>query len=149
MPEVVWTEEKKAKVQEEICIGLASGRSLKNILETGPSMPSRQTVYKWLLHDAGFSDNYTRAREAQADYFADEITDISDTEPDPNRARVRIDARKWVAGKMKPKVYGDRLQLDGDMNVSMTDAQLDARLSKLLGKAGVAVAPGGEGASET
>ncbi|MGL4560223.1 MAG: hypothetical protein ACRCV5_22205 [Afipia sp.] len=145
MPEIIWTDEKKAKVQEVICIGLASGRSLKNILETEQGMPSRQTVYQWLMNDASFSDNYTRAREAQADYYADEIADIADTESDPNKARVRIDARKWAAGKLKPKVYGDRLQLDGDMNVSMSDAQLDARLAKLLGKAGAAGALGGEG----
>lgn len=108
-------------------------------------MPARQTVYQWLMNDASFSDNYTRAREAQADYYADEIADIADTETDPNKARVRIDARKWAAGKLKPKVYGDRLHLDGDMNVSMSDAQLDARLAKLLGKAGAAGAFSREG----
>lgn len=145
MPEIIWTDDKKAMVQEIICIGLASGRSLKNILETEPGMPARQTVYQWLMNDSGFSDNYTRAREAQADYYADEIADIADTEPDANKARVRIDARKWAAGKLKPKVYGDRLQLDGDMNVSMSDAQLDARLAKLLGKAGAAGAFSREG----
>lgn len=145
MPEIIWTDDKKAMVQEIICIGLASGRSLKNILETEPGMPARQTVYQWLMNDSGFSDNYTRAREAQADYYADEIADIADTESDPNKARVRIDARKWAAGKLKPKVYGDRLQLDGDMNVSMSDAQLDARLAKLLGKAGAAGALSREG----
>lgn len=142
-----WTDEQKAKAQEHICIELASGRSLKSILDKDEGMPSRQTVYQWLMQDSSFTDNYTRAREAQADFFADEITDIADTEEDANKARVRIDARKWAAGKLKPKVYGDRLQLDGDMTVSMTDAQLDSRLSKLLGKAGAAGALGGEGAA--
>lgn len=142
-----WTDEQKARAQEHICIELASGRSLKNILDKDDGMPSRQTVYQWLMQDSTFADNYTRAREAQADFFADEITDIADTEEDANKARVRIDARKWAAGKLKPKVYGDRLQLDGDMTVSMTDAQLDSRLAKLLGKAGAAGAAGGEGAA--
>ena len=112
MPEIIWTDEKKAKVQEAICIGLASGRSLKNILETEPGMPARQTVYQWLMNDSGFSDNYTRAREAQADYYADEIADIADTEEDPNKARVRIDARKWEASKLDRSVYGDRQQVE-------------------------------------
>ena len=144
---VAYSAEDRADVQERICTMLAGGMSLKRILENEPGMPSRDTVYKWLIEDADFSDNYTRAREAQADFYADEITDIADTEDDPNKARVRIDARKWAAGKLKPKVYGDRLQLDADMNVNMTDAQLESRLTKLLGKAGAAGAAGGEGAA--
>jgi hypothetical protein len=145
VPEVIWVDEKKAKAQERICLDLAGGKSLKSILDNSPDMPSRQTVYFWLRDDEGFRDNYTRAREAQADYFADEITDIADIETDYNRARVRIDARKWAAGKLKPKVYGDRLQLDADMTVNMSDEQLNTRLTKLLGKAGAVDASGGEG----
>lgn len=97
--------------------------------------------------DELLAEQYARAREDQADYIAGEVLEIADTEPDPNKARVRIDARKWAAGKLKPKVYGDRIQLDGDMNVNMSDEQLDARLAKLLGKAGAAGALGGEGSA--
>ena len=140
-----WTDDKKAVAQRKICTMLAGGNSLKKILESEQEMPSRDTVYEWLHDDANFSDNYTRAREAQADFYADEIADIADTENDPNKARVRIDARKWAAGKLKPKVYGDRLQLDADMNVNMTEAQLESRLAKLLGKAGAVVPASGEG----
>jgi hypothetical protein len=28
-----------------------------------------------------------------------------------NRSRLRIDARKWVASKLKPKVYGDKTDI--------------------------------------
>lgn len=37
---------------------------------------------------------YARGREEQADFYADEIVTIADTEPDAAIARVRIDARK-------------------------------------------------------
>ncbi len=143
-----YSDEQRAHIQTTICAQLALGKSVKFILENVPGMPSRDTFYEWLLKDAEFSDNYTRAREAQADFFADEITEIADTESDPQKARNRIDARKWAAGKLKPKLYGDRLQIDGDLNVKLTDDQLDARLAKLLGKAGAAVAAGGKGEAE-
>lgn len=143
-----YSDEQRAHIQTTICAQLALGKSVKFILENVPGMPSRDTFYEWLLKDAEFSDNYTRAREAQADFFADEITEIADTESDPQKARNRIDARKWAAGKLKPKLYGDRLQIDGDLNVKLTDDQLDARLAKLLGKAGTAVAAGGKGEAE-
>ena len=58
----------------------------------------------------------TRAREVQADHFADEIIEIVDTEPDANRARVRMDGRKWVSSKLAPKKYGDKVQVGGDVN---------------------------------
>ena len=44
--------------------------------------------------------------------LADEIVEIADTEPDPNRARVRIDARKWYAAKVNKKDYGDRVSAE-------------------------------------
>jgi hypothetical protein len=43
---------------------------------------------------------------------ADEIIYIADTEPDPNKARVRIDARKWWASKVNKKDYGDRVSAE-------------------------------------
>ncbi len=57
---------------------------------------------------------YARARGEQADFYADEIITIADTEPDAAIARVRIDARKWAASKLRPKVYGDKVQHGGD-----------------------------------
>lgn len=81
-------------------------------------MPTKSAVMLWLAEGArpdgkpekvAFLDQYVRARENQADHYADEIVDISDTEEDWQRARIRIDARKWVASKLKSKAYGDRV----------------------------------------
>ena len=105
----MYTEAERQDIQDRICVGLRLGRSLKSILDNERGMPTRETIYKWLKDDKEFSDNYVRAREDQADYFADEIMHIADTEEDPDRARVRIDARKWAAGNLKPKSYGDKV----------------------------------------
>lgn len=97
------------EVADAICEAISQGSSLvKACKEMGLYYG---TVFKWLADNKDFENNYTRAREAQADYHADEIIGIADTEDDPNKARVRIDARKWVAGKMKPKKYGDSTQI--------------------------------------
>lgn len=144
----VWTPDKKAAVQATICTELAKGRSLRAICQD-EGTPSAETVNNWLSEDSAFAEQYAHARARQADHYADEITEISDTELDANRARVRIDARKWVASKLKPGTYGDRLHLDGDMRVTLSDAQLDARLVNLLGKTGAALAFGGAGEAET
>ena len=104
-------------IADKICARIADGESLNAICKDS-NMPHRHTVMEWALGQvkvadkANFPDKYARARKAQADAFADEIVDIADTEPDPNKARIRIDARKWVAGKQRPKKYGDRSKLE-------------------------------------
>jgi len=88
-------------------------------------MPEKRTVLKWLASLPEFVTQYAHAREAQADAYADEIAEIADdgkrdytVDADGvafvdhdhiARARLRVDARKWIASKLKPKKYGDKL----------------------------------------
>lgn len=145
---------------DAICEHIAHGGSLVKWCkenETGYS-----TVMQWLKAHKEFADNYTHAREHQADYLAEEIQDIADEinlETDEGavvkldatalaRNRLRVDTRKWIASKMKPKKYGDRTIHAGDDEnpiVMKTDGEIDARLAQLLGKAGITAADGGEG----
>jgi hypothetical protein len=92
----------------ELCEHIADGLSLKEACAL-PGMPSRTTAYKWLAEYSFFANTYARAREERADLVADEIITIADTEPDPQKARNRIDARKWWAARVNPKAYGDKL----------------------------------------
>lgn len=126
----------------EICGLISSGKSITEICDQD-GMPARLTLYRWMREYPDFGNAYVRAREERADLLADEVLSIADTEPDPNKARVRVDARKWAAAKLNPKNYGDRVHVDGDMRVSLPDEQLESRLAQLLGKAGIAGAVGG------
>lgn len=144
---MAYSKEQKEAIYKRVCAQIAGGKSLRSVC-AAENMPSLETIRVWLIEDPAFSVQYTRAREEQADFYADEITEIADTEADPNKARVRIDARKWAASKLKPKVYGDKLTLDGDMTMKMDDDSLNARISQLLGKAGAGIASGGTGAQE-
>lgn len=92
----------------DICGRLVLGQSLRSIC-SGEGMPDIATVYRWLAAHESFRDQYARAREDQADTMADEIVAIADEEEDPAKARVRVDARKWVAAKLKPRKYGDKV----------------------------------------
>lgn len=116
-----------------ICTRIAEGESLREIVKT-EGMPDRTTVYDWLLRNETFAHQYTRAREEQADTLADEILAIADEAPEVDYVRdkhgnvidikidsgyvayqrQRIDSRKWIAMKLKPKKYGDKLALGGD-----------------------------------
>lgn len=90
-------------------------------------MPHMATFLRWLADEsrAELREQYARAREAQADNLAEEILEIADfglndTYTDDEgqvhvdhdviaRSRLRVDARKWLASKMAPKKYGDKI----------------------------------------
>lgn len=111
----------------DICSRLASGEPLVRICRD-EHMPDVRTVYRWLVAHEAFSQMYARAREDQADTLADEIIEISDEskrdkiiDADGNermdseyvaRSRLRVDARKWVAAKLKPRKYGDKISTE-------------------------------------
>lgn len=132
-------------VADTICVRISEGESLKSITQD-EEMPDRATVYRWLAADSLFCDMYTRAREDQADTLADEILAIADEQPEiipvvDKRTgeliehkldnaflqwqRNRIDTRKWIAMKLKPRKYGDRQILAGDSEAPL-EVQNDA-----------------------
>lgn len=93
----------------EICRRLSTGESVRTIAKSD-GMPAPATIWVWLTKHPDFQEQYTRAREAQAEFLADEIVEIADSAVDSDSsqaARVRIDARKWVAAKLRPKKYGE------------------------------------------
>ncbi|MES2048869.1 MAG: terminase small subunit protein [Pseudomonadota bacterium] len=112
------------KIADEICARLIEGQSLRRIC-TDDKMPSIGAVMKWLRVNPAFVQQYARAREEQADTLFDEILQIADTPQEGvqiiidskgtrevkgdmiHHRRLQIDARKWMAGKLRPKKYGD------------------------------------------
>ena len=89
--------------------------------------PTAVTLLYWIGQTKERSEQYAHAKMVQMDLMAEDTIHIADTEPDPNKARVRIDARKWVASKLAPKKYGERIEVNhgGNLNLtSMTDAEL-------------------------
>lgn len=111
------------RIADQICESLAEGQSLRRIC-AADGMPRLSSIFRWLESNQPFREQYARAREIQAETLAAEILDIADessrdTYVDENghtrtdwevvgRSRLRVDARKWIASKLKPKVYGDR-----------------------------------------
>lgn len=118
---MAYSEIQIKEAKELIIDGLYKGNSLKNILDNDISIPSRPIVYQWLNsehkdYDEAFLNNYVRAREDSGDIDADKIEDLNqevrDGLLDASQARVIADNLKWIAGKKKPKKYGDKTQTD-------------------------------------
>lgn len=91
----------------------------------------RRDFDKLVKSDPELNDQYTRAREERADKIFEEILEIADDSSGDKkytengevldseyvaRSRIKIDARKWMLGKMQPKTYGDKQIVEGDIN---------------------------------
>lgn len=141
------------EIADEICERIAEGESLRRIC-LSDHLPNRKTIFHWLLNDThpGFCDQYRMARDMQAENFADEMNDIADDGSNDymenvddqgavigyklngehiQRSRLRIDTRKWIASKLKPKKYGDKIEVENSGSIEhkhsigeMTDEQL-------------------------
>lgn len=137
---------KATKYSEEIaniiCGRLAEGESLRSI-SGDENMPGLRTVFDWLADDRyeAFRIKYARAREAQADALFDEMIDIADDGRNDwmekknadgenigwqengealRRSDLRIKTRQWMASKLQPKKYGDKLDLNVDGKLALT-----------------------------
>jgi hypothetical protein len=145
----IYTEE----IGNAICEWIADGKSLLQWCKLNDYRYG--TVMAELSRNKLFADNYAHARADQAHKLAEEIIQIADdgendtyidddgkvrTDHDAiNRSRLRVDARKWYAGKLLPKKYGEKLELAGGLEVKkstsdMTDAELAAIATRLPNK---------------
>lgn len=141
------------ELADQICSELAEGKSLRSVC-LASDMPDKSTVFRWLRSNEEFRDQYARAKEEAADALVEEMLDIADDATNDyqvvkskagneypvlnaefaQRSRLRIDTRKWIASKLKPKKYGDRLDLTGEQTFNhkfkdLDDDQLDAAIS--------------------
>jgi hypothetical protein len=121
------------EIVNEVCdITATSALSLSSILMSQDHYPGVTTFYKWLDGNEDAAKNYARAKESQAHYLVEGIPAIADTPligekiksgkdgdeittgDNVDRSRLMIDARKWVAARLLPKKYGDKLDLTSD-----------------------------------
>jgi hypothetical protein len=89
-------------------------------------MPAISTVFRWIREDDEFQKQYMRACEERTEAMAEYVLDISDdgrndwmesrggyivNKEATERSKLRIETRKWLMAKMKPKKYGDKIDV--------------------------------------
>ena len=165
-PFTVWAARPRDSAINELCEYVAEGGHLAGFAKS-KGFPY-VTMLDWIRRDGERSEMYTRAREDRADVIADEIVAIADEEVtmvkadkhgtsdddgqgrtevvfDPTavaRNKLRVDARKWAASKLKPRVYGEKVAIGGASDLppirtatDMTDEQLLAIAAQASKKA--------------
>lgn len=126
------------ELASDICAQLAVGNSLRTVC-SDESMPCLSTIFSWFRKYPEFLQQYEKAKEESADALAEEMLDIADDGTNDwqerqnkdgstyialnpehvQRSRLRVDTRKWIASKLKPKKYGDKTAVEHSGNISL------------------------------
>lgn len=131
-----------------ICDRISRGESLSAVCRD-PEMPHKSTVLRWLREMPDLRDRYVQARDDLMEYWASDILEIADdgtldvipglnkygdevmvpNHANVQRDRLRIDSRKWLLARLKPQVYGDRVEVDvsGEIQHRVDITALSAR----------------------
>jgi hypothetical protein len=138
------------EIADRVLGRMVEGDSLRKICEM-EGMPSRRSIFYWLKDNEEFRERYEIARLMQVEYWAHEIIEIADdtsgdfiiTEQGErvvdheniNRARLRVDARKWLMSKLHPQRYGDRVTADVTVRRDMRELS-DGELLQIVSRSG-------------
>lgn len=120
------------EIADRICAQLAEGKSMRTVC-IGEDMPAMSTIFKWLRERKEFSEQYAKAKAESADAMVEEMLDIADDARNDwmeyhdkegeslgykingdhvQRSRLRVETRKWIAAKLKPKKYGEKVDMN-------------------------------------
>jgi hypothetical protein len=143
------------ELADKICIELALGKSMRTVCAM-IGMPVMSAVFRWLREYEEFREQYARAKEEAADLMVEDMLDIADEtskdiietkDRDGNvtgqklnkeavlRSRLKVDTRKWIASKLKPKKYGEKLDLSSGgkpINHSASTAEIVSTVNAIL-----------------
>jgi hypothetical protein len=127
-PKIVWPQ---------VLESIANGAALSTAIKCACPAPSYAWAKLQLRTNPELKSAYQQAVEDRADRLSEELMELADT-PMPEgldgpsksawvqQMRLRVDVRKWAASKLKPKTYGERL----DLSVTHESISITAALEK-------------------
>ena len=132
---------------DTLCDSVVMGMTVREACEL-EGMPSPNAIYLAVSRNEDWANQYARAREAQLVKWEDDIVEISDNGTNDwmerngvasvngehiQRSKLRVDTRKWVMAKRRPKKYGDRVsqEISGPDGQPIQSQMVNADFSKL------------------
>mgnify|MGYP001044444487 CR=1 FL=1 len=127
---MAYSDKQKKGIVDFVCNEIAEGKSLRSVLANNDNMPARNTFLEWIENDKNKANQYARAMQLRQESIFEDILNIADNQEEDvlinedgisvtnhnviQRARLRVDSRKWMLGKMNPKKYGDKLETENN-----------------------------------
>lgn len=124
----------------KVILLITEGKALRNALREVKM--SSETFYKIINNDKNAALQYARATEERSEILVEDMLSIADAYEDDvhldedgnevtnhniiQRDRLRVDTRKWLASKLKPKKYGDSSKLELEVGDKTMNALFSA-----------------------
>lgn len=124
-----WTA-KPGEAMDELCDWIETQGALGHLLAFSRVKDfAYTTLRRWIDADDQRLAMYARAKDRRADVLAEELIELADEAPPTVETqfgshvdaaavahqKLRIDTRKWVAAKLAPRRYSEKLELDGSL----------------------------------
>ena len=139
--ETVWTDELAAEILDTVS---RSPRSMEWLCQANPHWPCWATIKNWKAARPEFRNAFNLARRELADELAFQTIEIADDgsgdarvierkdgstfvvqdQEFVARSTLRTEVRRWLAGKLAPEVYGERI--DATLRLGPILSQEDA-----------------------
>lgn len=147
-PEFPYTLE----MAKRICKATATcAEGMEKICKDNPDFPKPTTIQEWRYDYPDFAGMYLEAKRKQSELLAEEIIGIADDSTHDEiitsegqlrfnseyaaRSKLRMDARKWVAARLAPRIYGDKPETPENAPATQADVKkVQADIAKLLKK---------------
>lgn len=103
-----WTQ----KLEDAFVDGILAGTSISKLCSENKISPA--SFYRHRLDSAEFETTIARAQEGAQEREMDGLIELADTanEDNANAVKLKVWTRMWIAGKRKPKKYGEKLDLN-------------------------------------
>ncbi|CAK9253364.1 unnamed protein product [Sphagnum jensenii] len=130
-----------SELGDKIALAVSSSHvGLDAICRANPDFPHHLTVREWMIKIPEFGIKYAKAKEAQAETLVDAILKVIDhpetyiddsgrERSDAAMIRIKVDAFKWQAGKLRPRKYGERVAIESQS--SLENEALKAEIASL------------------
>ena len=103
-------------IADQICEKVENGTPLSRVCKM-EGFPSPSVVYYWLRKIPEFEQQYGLAKRNQLELMAEEILEIADdsagdkgNSANVNRARLMVDARKFILERLMPEKFGNKMR---------------------------------------
>jgi hypothetical protein len=148
---MVYSEEEKESVFEDILEEIIDGRGIRSILQDR-GMPRALSFYKWLKDRPEWQERYAYACELRQEFLFEKMMEIANTPEEGvevtydhngikevhkdmiQHRNLKVNTLKWQLAKLNPKKYGEKVDLttDGDkiQNPNVTWNFIDAKKPK-------------------
>lgn len=106
---------------DKMCLRIENGESVRDVCED-EKMPSLSMFFRWVRDHEYFREQYTRAKDIQADVefanidkIAEKAVDmiVGDDKSDGARVqaiKLQVDTKKWILARKAPQKYSDKIR---------------------------------------